>query len=181
MSGSTPESGEFAARLRLGLGLAFTTVPLAKESARYYREQAAAAGWSPGPAEVIYRSQVFVGESDERARAAVSPYVLTPRGRASAAPVRDILAGSGYFGREAATHAQRELARSPHSLDEQIELGEIVVGSPASVVAQLQRIRDEVGAGIVDLVFQAGALPFTMAMESLELFGREVLPKVHEL
>ena len=33
--GSTPESGEFAARVRPGLSLAFTTLPLAKESARY--------------------------------------------------------------------------------------------------------------------------------------------------
>ena len=154
---------------------------LARQSARYYREQAAEAGWSPTRADVIYRSQVFVGESDERARAGVSPYVLRPPGRASAAPIRGILAGSGYFGRAAATHAARELERSPHSLDEQIELGEIVVGSPASVVAQLRRIRDEVGAGIVDLVFQAGALPFHVAMDSLELFGREVLPRVHQL
>src|SRR5919199_1887873 len=45
MSGSSPESGEFAARNRLGLGLAFTTVPLASQAAAYYREQAARADW----------------------------------------------------------------------------------------------------------------------------------------
>src|ERR671922_1814714 len=41
MSGSSPESGELAARHRLSLGFAFTTVPLAAKAARYYREQAA--------------------------------------------------------------------------------------------------------------------------------------------
>src|ERR687886_1468074 len=41
MSGSSPESGEFAARNHLPLGFAFTTVPLAREAARYYRMKAA--------------------------------------------------------------------------------------------------------------------------------------------
>ena len=55
MSGSSPESGELAARHRLHLGLAFTTVPLAREAARYFREQAAAAGWEPTPDHLLYR------------------------------------------------------------------------------------------------------------------------------
>ena len=53
MSGSSPESGEFAARQHLKLGFAFTTVPLASKAARYYREQAAACGWEPVPDDVL--------------------------------------------------------------------------------------------------------------------------------
>ena len=36
-----------------------------------------------------------------------------------------------------------------------------------------------VGAGIVDLSFQSGAMPFTPALRSLELFAQEVLPCLH--
>ena len=181
MSGSTPESGEFAARLHLGLGLAFTTVPLAKESARYYREQAAAFGWQPTPDDVLYRTQVSVADTDELAREAVAPYfTLGPR-RARAAGVQDALATSGFFGRESATHASRELTRPQASFDEAVELGQIVCGSPATVIAQLRRIQQEVGAGIVDLSFQSGAMPFGPALRSLELFGTEVLPCLHEI
>src|SRR3954470_24378715 len=49
MSGSSPEMGEFAARNHLKLGFAVTTVPLASQAAKHYRQQAAEAGWEPTP------------------------------------------------------------------------------------------------------------------------------------
>jgi alkanesulfonate monooxygenase SsuD/methylene tetrahydromethanopterin reductase-like flavin-dependent oxidoreductase (luciferase family) len=180
MSGSTPESGEFAARLHLGLGLAFTTVPLAKESARHYREQAAGFGWHPTPNDVLYRTQVSVADTDELARAAVLPYFTTgPRRARGGVGVRDALATSGFFGRDAARHASRELLRPQASFDEAVELGQIVCGSPPTAMAQLRRIQAEVGAGIVDLSFQSGAMPFEVALRSLEYFARDVLPCLH--
>src|SRR5579863_6504661 len=39
ISGSSPEAGELAARNRIGLGFAFTTVPLAKKAVAHYRTQ----------------------------------------------------------------------------------------------------------------------------------------------
>jgi alkanesulfonate monooxygenase SsuD/methylene tetrahydromethanopterin reductase-like flavin-dependent oxidoreductase (luciferase family) len=47
MSGSSPEAGEFAARNRIGIGFAFTTVPLAKAAAQHYRVCARDAYWEP--------------------------------------------------------------------------------------------------------------------------------------
>ena len=67
MSGSSPESGEFAARNRSALGFAFTTVPLASKAVAHYREQAQAHGWEPTPDDVIYRVGVHVAETDEQA------------------------------------------------------------------------------------------------------------------
>jgi alkanesulfonate monooxygenase SsuD/methylene tetrahydromethanopterin reductase-like flavin-dependent oxidoreductase (luciferase family) len=180
MSGSTPESGEFAARLHLGLGLAFTTVPLARVSARYFREQAAACDWHPTPDDVLYRTQVSVADTDELARAAVAPYFTTGPRQGRGAGVQDALATSGFFGRDAATHASRELTRPQTTFDDAVELGQIVCGSPPTVIAQLRRIQKEVGAGIVDLSFQSGAMPFSLALRSLELFAKEVLPCLHE-
>src|SRR3954453_10919344 len=58
MSGSSPESGEFAARHRLALGFAVTTVPLARKAIRHYCERAAAAGWQPTPDHILYRLNV---------------------------------------------------------------------------------------------------------------------------
>src|SRR5262245_28478116 len=53
MSGSSPESGEFAARNRLKLGFAVTTLPLASQAACYYREQASVYGWEPSPDDIL--------------------------------------------------------------------------------------------------------------------------------
>src|SRR6185436_18472597 len=41
VSGSSKDSGDFAARKGVGLGLAFTNLPLAAEAAQFYRERAA--------------------------------------------------------------------------------------------------------------------------------------------
>src|SRR4051794_31583497 len=67
ISGSSPESGELAARLKLAIGLAFTTVPLASQAVRYSREQAAVNSWEPTPDHVLYRLSIHVAETDQQA------------------------------------------------------------------------------------------------------------------
>jgi len=47
------------------------------------------------------------------------------------------------------------------------------------VLAQVQRIRDELGAGILDLV--VGAQLGERTLHSIELFGKKVLPCMREL
>src|SRR6516164_5292920 len=52
------------------------------------------------------------------------------------------------------------------------------VGSPDTVVEQVKRCRDEVGAGVIDLMFQnPGGDPGSLT-RSLELFGKKVLPRI---
>ena len=56
------------------------------------------------------------------------------------------------------------------------------VGSPDTVVQQIQQCRDEVGAGVIDLAFQSAVADDPDGvMRALELFGKEVLPRIHEL
>src|ERR671939_29064 len=110
MSGSSPESGELAARLRLGLGLAVTTVPLAREAARYYRAHAAQAGWEPGPDHVLYRCTAHLAETDEQALADLR--AIPTGGRRETLSFRNAALGeavarSGYHGRDAATQRAR--------------------------------------------------------------------------
>src|ERR1700733_5077383 len=67
VSGSSRESGSFAAKKRVGLGLAFTNLPLAAEAARHYRAEAEREGWTPTPEQIIYQLPVAVADTDERA------------------------------------------------------------------------------------------------------------------
>ena len=57
------------------------------------------------------------------------------------------------------------------------------LGGPDTVVEQIKRCRDQVGAGVIDLMFQipdstdsADAL-----MQTLKLFGEKVLPRIHDI
>jgi alkanesulfonate monooxygenase SsuD/methylene tetrahydromethanopterin reductase-like flavin-dependent oxidoreductase (luciferase family) len=178
MSGSSPESGELAARARIKLGLAFTTVPIAREAARYYREQAHASGWDPAPEDVLYRLTAHVAKTDAQAMDDLAPSGGGTRASfaTSNRALDDTAAAAGYYGRD--TETQRARLRQL-DLDARIENGQLLAGSPDTVLGQIARIRDELGAGILDLTFVPVGRERTLG--SIELFGTRVLPRMHEM
>ena len=53
------------------------------------------------------------------------------------------------------------------------------VGSPDTIVEQVRRCRDVVGAGVLDLsLHPPGSGEVEPLMRSLELFGKKVLPRI---
>jgi len=185
MSGSSPEAGEFAARNHLKLGFAVTTVPLAREAARHYRAQAAEAGWEPEPEDILYRVAAFVTETDEEALEALRPAPVGGRNFAAldTTTFEAAVARSGYFGRDEV--AQRGRRRMQGPPEERIALGALVAGSPETVLGQIRTIREEIGAGIIEVVINGGAAPPDVARErslrAIELFGTKVIPGLREL
>jgi alkanesulfonate monooxygenase SsuD/methylene tetrahydromethanopterin reductase-like flavin-dependent oxidoreductase (luciferase family) len=56
------------------------------------------------------------------------------------------------------------------------------VGSPDTVVKQIRQCREEVGAGVIDLAFQSASTEDPQGtLRALELFAKEVLPRIREL
>jgi alkanesulfonate monooxygenase SsuD/methylene tetrahydromethanopterin reductase-like flavin-dependent oxidoreductase (luciferase family) len=181
MSISSPEMAEFAAANGISAGLAVTTVPRARDSVRVYREAARAHGWEPAPDQVLYRAAVHVAGSDEEAWADCAPLAtpVRPVGALSMAnpAIDEAAAAAGYYGRD--TAHQRERIMAAGDLRERIETGQILAGSPETVLAQAQAVGRELGAGILELAF-VGPTP-DKRRRSLELFGTEVLPRMREL
>ena len=109
------------------------------KAARYYREQAAEAGWEPTPDDVLYRlagarrRHRRAGDrrsGDRRARSRITRLSTSTR------RWRRPIAESGYHGRDAANQQGRVGRRS---LKERIELGSCWSGSPDTVVEQIRR------------------------------------------
>ena len=178
MSGSSPESRELAARYRLGLGLAYNPIPLARQAVRHYREQAALAGWEPTPDQVLYRVPIHLADTDAQALeevAAAPPVALAGSYSPGGGAVEAAVASAGYHGRD----LSKQRARTRRgSLQERLELGTLLAGSPDTVLAQLRSIHEQVGVGIVDLNFLA--ISPEKILHSIELFGTRVLPRIHE-
>jgi alkanesulfonate monooxygenase SsuD/methylene tetrahydromethanopterin reductase-like flavin-dependent oxidoreductase (luciferase family) len=180
MSGSSPEAGEWAARNRIGVGFAVTTVPLAKKAAQHYREQAAIAGWEPTPDDVLYRLGVHVAETDEQAMADLEAPTSSGTTRLSSMVDRRVMAAiaeSGYHGRDVANQSTRALGR--HSLHDRIELGQILAGSPETVISQIKSIKQELGCGILDMSFHPTS--HDKMLRAIELFGTRILPRIRDL
>ena len=180
MSGSSPESGEFAARRHLSLGFAVTTLPLAARAAAYYRQQASSVyGWEPTPDNVLYRLSVHVADSDAQA---MEDLTASGAGEVRAGfalsnrALDDAVASVGYYGRDAEN--QRGRLR-PHDLRSRLELGQLLAGGPETVVEQIRHIHAELGAGILDLIFQP--VGRDKVNKAIELFGTKVLPAIRDL
>jgi alkanesulfonate monooxygenase SsuD/methylene tetrahydromethanopterin reductase-like flavin-dependent oxidoreductase (luciferase family) len=179
MSGSSPESGEFAARNRVGLGFAFTNVPQAKIAVAHYREQAARAGWTPEADDVIYRVLVHVADTDDQAMDDLANAMkggprtgLTMANRTLEGAVAD----AGYYGRDREAQRQRLM---PRGLQESIDVGQMVLGSPDTVTRQVERIWREVGAGIID--FTVAHNMGDKTLHAIELIGTKVLPRMRQM
>ena len=54
------------------------------------------------------------------------------------------------------------------------------VGSPDTIVKRLKAFHDQCGTGVVDLGFQESGMDHKEVMKEIELFGREVLPRIKE-
>ena len=178
MSGSSPESGEFAAKNRIGLGFAVTSVPLASQAARHYREQATRFGWTPEPDDIIYRVGIHVGRTDDeaiedftRAAAAGPKTSLTMANRA----LESAVAATGYYGRDADAQRNRLM---PSTLQARVDEGRLLLGSPESVIKQIEAIKRDLGAGVLDLTVthQMGE----KTVRSIELMGEKILPRIRD-
>jgi alkanesulfonate monooxygenase SsuD/methylene tetrahydromethanopterin reductase-like flavin-dependent oxidoreductase (luciferase family) len=184
ISGSSKESAEFAARKRIGLGLAFTNLAAAKPAAQYYYEQAAALGWQPSPDQVVYgHLPVYLADTDEHAFAAARPRVEGTHLAPGMLKANRLVAEAGFFGPrnpELLRRFQSMGSQPPLSLEQQIGLGTVLCGTPDTAVEQLRHIRQELGAGVISLNFETGTNP-EETQKTMRRFASDVLPAMHEL
>lgn len=166
-SGNSKESAEFAAKLRLGLGISFFPVPFTAELAHHYREFCARHGWQPTPEQLVYRCRIAVGEDAQDAA----------RLRAALVPANDARGGGLHSGR--ARHLELPPAALPG-----MGLNDVrFCGDPETVVEQIEAFFEATGIGVIDLIF--GGLNATLTIEdtarSMRLFATEVVPRIRHL
>src|SRR6476660_2843317 len=65
--------------------------------------------------------------------------------------------------------------------DREIAAGSLYVGSPETVARKIAATVRALGASRFDLKYSAGTLPHELMLRSIELYGREVMPRVREL
>jgi alkanesulfonate monooxygenase SsuD/methylene tetrahydromethanopterin reductase-like flavin-dependent oxidoreductase (luciferase family) len=170
--GSSRESCEFAARHHLGIGVSYAPFEVVGRVTGYYRERCAYYGWKPTPEQIVYRANILFAETDEKAeqlmetqRRARAPFPLPPG-------VRD----------ELIQLDSRNVAGEARTANVGGMTPTNFCGGPEAVIAQMERCRSVAGVGVVDLLFQTpGAADTDVLMDTLELFGRTALPRIHQL
>ena len=171
---------EYAAAHRLGLGVSFIPVDqMAKVTDKYYK-WCQDAGWKPEPDNVVYRGSIYLGETDQAAQEWMDD-------RKNAGPARGGIAMAGNVpGAVLAARAGEEyalrsvLAGSASGDVAGAARSRSFIGGPDTGVEQMKAFHDQTGAGVMDLFFQQPGVDHRDIMRQLDLFGREVLPRIKE-
>lgn len=173
-SGNSVNSALFAARERLGVCLSFHRPEAVADIVSQYRAEARRCGWEPTPDHIVYRGFGLVADTDVRA-AELEAKFLPPHQRFLLdGPVPP---GAG----PAPTASLKNSAEGDNRLADATPFGMgrmLFAGSPDTVVERLRVFQSLTGVGVVDLVFSAGQLAAADERRSVELFGREVLPRI---
>ena len=159
--GGSPHSVVRAARYGLPLVLAIIGGDPLRFTpfVRRYHQVLAEVGHPVQP--VAAHSPGYVADTDEQARDELWPHHQKMHARIGA-----------ERGWPPMTRAQFEREAGPE--------GALYVGSPGTVAAKIVRAATGLGLSRFDLKYSSGGLPHARLMRSIELYGTEVAPRVHE-
>ena len=159
--GGTPESVLRAARYRFPLTLAI----IGGEPERFapyvelYHRALGQIGAAPLPVGV--HSPGYVAETDAEARQQLWPAYQVMRNRIG---------------------AERGWAPTSRAeFDREVAVGSLYVGSPETVARKIAATVRALGVSRFDLKYSAGTLRHELMLKSIELYGREVIPRVRRI
>jgi len=159
--GGSPQSVVRAARHGLGLMLAVIGGDprrFASYVALYHRSLQE---FGKPPGRVGMHSPGYVAETDEQAREEYWPHF------------REMMARIG------AERGWPPMSRA--QFDQEVRYGSLYVGSPETVAQRISETVRALEVSRFDLKYSAGTLPHPQLMRCIELYGREVVPRVQDM
>jgi len=157
----------------------------AKVVARYlkmYRDTCKGYGYDAKDSQLGWAVPVYVGESDESARREARQHFETFRNVFVRMPI-EMLLPPGYTSRESLKNVMKAKAQmfGDVTLEQALELGLFVCGSPATVAKVFEEHWKEMRFGNLLVLCQFATLPADLTRKNMELFAREVMPRLKKL
>lgn len=187
MSASNEESAEFAGQHGAMMGMTLIAdLNVAQRCIETYKRSARAHGLDPAPGHILLGYNTCIADTDEEARhhlAEGQRYFHKFLMHSIRDAQRLVVQKSRFFAQE--QYGERFVSRlatlNERSIDDMIEAGSVLCGSPKTVLKQMRRVRDELGNGWFNLNMKIGNIPDAVVLRSMELFRDEVLPEAASL
>jgi alkanesulfonate monooxygenase SsuD/methylene tetrahydromethanopterin reductase-like flavin-dependent oxidoreductase (luciferase family) len=184
------ESIEWCVKRHLPCAQVYQTTGQIEDTFNYYRTKAKEDGWEATPDDFILCRHIYIDESDKKAQETAEPsmrYFFSVYNRGfndainqAAADQQKLLAkltterSFNYF-REG---NRSRIDFSTLSWDELIKSGYMIAGNPESVARQIGEQMKQIGADHFMGMFHIGNLAHEKVISSLDLFKREVMPRL---
>ena len=179
MATRSDDTVKYAADNGLGLGVSFVPVEQMERITDKYFTWCREAGWEPQPDQVVYRGSIYLAETDQEAKDWLNGLDGgEPRRAIALDPNVARVVQAARAGEE--FDLRRVLAGSPQGDVVGRSLGINFLGSPDTIARQMKAFHDRCGVGVMDLFFQQPGLTHGEVMKEIELFGKEVIPRIRE-
>ena len=116
-------------------------------------------------------------ETDEIAHREAKPHIEAFLNKFLRMP-REMLLPPGYLSLQSMMGVMQAKAAigGKQTIDDVIERGMFLCGSPATLREKIEKYQKEIGFGYLLPMMQFGTLPHDLTMKSTEIFGREIIP-----
>lgn len=182
-SQGSAETVDWTAERRYTYLQTFTRIERVAQITAEFREAARKHGYEASPAQQGWSVPVYVGDTDEQARAEFKPHIETFFNRLLAGHLH-VWFPPGYTsaaGYQRVVGSRTDLfAHNNHRMEDLDEQGYIIVGGPDTVTRRLREGIDATGVGIVLPVIQAATLPHDLTMASIQRLGQHVIPALRD-
>ena len=184
---NSAESIEWAAQHHSPLMTSFSTTAQIAQTFDYYRKYAREeCRWTPQPEDMGVSRQCYVATTDAKAREEVGEHAHHFYNELASPHLRDDLAQLNkrrYTDRSFSykTEAHRGMPIGDSATWEKVQDdGYLVTGSPDTVIRKIREQEKALGVGVFLTYLPFGTLEPKDAMNSLELFAKEVLPNIRD-
>jgi alkanesulfonate monooxygenase SsuD/methylene tetrahydromethanopterin reductase-like flavin-dependent oxidoreductase (luciferase family) len=173
------ETMEFVARHHYAyMGIPYFHIDVFDRQFRLFREACEKEGYTYDPVQAGWLTPIYVAETDGQARSEFEDHWwyfvkrllpgidIQPPGYTTLRSIQNIMKGRGTF------------ALNLDTWEQTVEGQYAIVGSPDTVYEQLEANLSRLGTGNLLGLFQLGTLPADATRRNLELFAREVMPRL---
>jgi alkanesulfonate monooxygenase SsuD/methylene tetrahydromethanopterin reductase-like flavin-dependent oxidoreductase (luciferase family) len=157
----------------------FSPVAALAKYMQMYRDKARDYGYEATSDQLGWAVPIYVAETDEQARAEAQPHIENFLNKFLRMP-KEMLLPPGYLSLQSAMGVGKAKASigQRQTIDDVIEKGMFICGSPATVRQRLQDYQGQIGFGHLLSMLQFGTLPAEMTRRSMELYATEVIAPI---
>jgi alkanesulfonate monooxygenase SsuD/methylene tetrahydromethanopterin reductase-like flavin-dependent oxidoreductase (luciferase family) len=142
-----------------------------------YKDVAREHGYEATADQLGWSVPVYVAETDEQAREEARPHAEMFINKLLKMPV-EMLLPPGYLTLQSmkGVMAAKAGLSARRSLEDLLDSGSFIVGSPQTVREKLRDAQEKIGFGNLLLTIQFGTLPHDLTMKNIDLLAQHVVP-----